>query len=55
MMAAAESHPQVTMDDVRSRLARVMQLLDQLVAEPHTASATVAAERSSSSNGGDMA
>lgn len=54
-MAAAESHPATTMDDVRARMARIMALLDQLAAEPHQTSGTVAAERSSAKHGGDMA
>lgn len=54
-MATAESHPQVTMDDLRARLATVMQLLDQLVTEPHQTSDMVAAQRSSPAVGGEMA
>lgn len=52
-MATAESHPAVTMDDVRMRMARVMQLLDQLVTDPHVASSNIAAKRSGANSEGE--
>lgn len=54
MTGTADSHPAVSMDDVRARMANIMALMQQLTSESDDGSGRIAAERSGENAGGDV-